>query len=74
MKEQAAKVIEEKLKRLSYREIAEKLSGAKPQTLVQLLDSKSIKIGDTAADFLGRKRLHSLIIIAILEKKITSKL
>jgi hypothetical protein len=74
MKEQTAKVIEGRLKGLSYPEIEKALGNVIPQMLVQLLDSKSIKVGDSAAGILTREQVHSLVIPAILEREITTKL
>jgi hypothetical protein len=74
MKDQTAKVLEEKLKRLGYREIAEGLANTGAEILLHLLDSKSTKVGNTAADFLAKKRGHPLLISAIMEDKIRTKL
>jgi len=74
MKDQAAKFLEEKLKRLSYREIAEGLANTGAEILLQLLDSKSTKVGNTAADFLANKQGLPLVISAIMENKIETKL
>ena len=74
MKAPVAKLLEEKLKKLGYRQIAEGLKDIGVDILLQLLDCRSIKIGNTAADFLSRKGANSLVISAITKNEIKTKI
>jgi len=69
----ATKAVEESLKGLDNPEIERRLAKAENQTLVELLDSKSIKVGDSAAVLLMRKKSYPLLISAALEGKVTTK-
>ncbi len=69
----ATKALELKLRGLNYPEIERALAKTEPQILIELLDSKSIKIGDSAAGLLRGSQAHRLLLSSILEKRITTK-
>jgi hypothetical protein len=69
-----SKHLETKLKGKSYPEIERALAMASHEVLIGLLDSRSIKIGDSAADLLTRKRQHPLLISTTLANRLATKL
>ena len=70
----ATKVLEANLKGLNYPEIERALAKTAPQILIELLDSKSTKIGGSAAGLLKGSQAYHLLISSILENRITTKL
>lgn len=62
--------IERKAKGLNYQQMDEVLRDLPNEVLLRLLDSRSIKVGDTAADILGRRNQSSILIDAILQGQI----
>jgi hypothetical protein len=69
-----AKELEKALKGRSYQELYRLLSDAETRTLIGLLDSRSVRIGDSAADVLARRRETEAVVDAILEKSLTTRL
>jgi hypothetical protein len=68
------KELEKALKGRSYQELHRLLSDAETRTLIGLLDSRSVRIGDSAAGVLARRRETEAVVDAILEKSLTTKL
>jgi hypothetical protein len=59
----------EKLKNLSYEQLDAELANDGSPTLIDLLDSDSIRIGDTAASLLSRRNEVNAVVDAILSGK-----
>jgi hypothetical protein len=66
--------LEDSLKGHSYAEIDRVLADAETRTLMALLDSKSIRIGDSAAGIIARRRETDAVVDAILAKSLRTKL
>jgi len=66
--------LEKCLMRKNYQAIDEALRSLSPSDLLSLLDSKSIKIGDTAASLLNRRKETALLIDALLNDRIRTAL
>jgi hypothetical protein len=62
--------IESELATSTYAEVADRLEDFSDEDLFALLDSSSIRVGDTAADILIRRNRHDLAIDGILNRKI----
>lgn len=73
MMSKATRALEASLKGLNYPEIERVLANAEAAVLIELLDSTSIKIGDSAAGLIRGKEACRLLISSILEKRITTK-
>jgi hypothetical protein len=65
--------LEANLKGLNYPEIERLLAALEPNVLIQLLDSNSVKIGDSAAGLIMGADAYRLLISYILDKKIRTK-
>ena len=63
-----------KLPRMTYAQLAAELRRWSDEELLDALDSRSIKIGDTAADFLSMRNRHQQVREAVLSGRITTKL
>lgn len=74
MMTKATKALEQKLRGLNYPEIERSLRRTKPQMLIEMLDSKFIKIGDSAAGLLRGGQAYHLLISAIVEGRITTRI
>jgi hypothetical protein len=74
MENSEIKALEKRLARQSYKVIADELRPLSSGALLSLLDSKSIKIGDTAGDFLAGRDEAPLIVDAILNNRIRTAL
>ena len=68
------KAYESSLKGKNYSELEKALSKVSTNALIELLDSASIKIGDTATSRLMRESAYPQLINAGLEGKITTRL
>jgi hypothetical protein len=66
--------LEERLKRQTYSAIDTELSRLSADELLTFLDSKSIKVGDTAASLLGRRKETELLIDALLHNRVRTAL
>jgi hypothetical protein len=64
---------EEALRRSSYAVIRKQLATATDETLVALLDSRSIKVGDTAADLLATRESLEIVTRALLQRSLRSR-
>lgn len=69
-----AKAVEKNLKGLNYPGIESALANVEPEILIELLDSKSIKIGDSAAGLIKGSHTYRVLISSVLENRITTKL
>jgi hypothetical protein len=67
-------MFDDALKNATYVEINRRLQQATNSQLIALLDSKSIRIGDSAAGVLGARKKHQLIIDAILAQQLKTSL
>ena len=65
--------MEKFMARLSYAELEHEMSMLDDRILITLLDSKSVKIGDTAASLLRRRKKYCEILNAIQSGNISSK-
>ncbi len=65
--------IEKKLSRRSYEDIDNELKAFDDPMLVELLDSRSIKVGSTAASLLRRRGKADAVIDAFFSEKIKTK-
>lgn len=74
MMTEATRLLESRLKVSNYPETEQALSKTTPLTLIELLDSKSIKVGDCAAMMIKGDERYRLLISSILEGRITTKL
>ncbi len=63
-----------KLPRMTYEKLEVELSPWSDQDLLEALDSRSIKIGDTAASLLSRRKRYPEVREAVLSGRITTKL
>ena len=68
------KKLEERLKHQNYQVNDKELSPLASNDLLILLDSKSTKVGDTAAALLGRRTETGLVIDALLNNRIRTAL
>lgn len=69
----SAKELETKLAKRSYEDIDDELQTYDDRTLIDLLDSKSRKVGSTAADLLSRRGKADVVIDAFFSGKIKTK-
>ena len=67
------KAIESRLKGKSYQELEKEMSEFSTDTLLELLNGKSRKIGDTASSLIGRRNEEKRIAETILKGKYTTK-
>jgi hypothetical protein len=74
MKRSTINILESNVRNLSYADIARALAKETSDELLRLLDCRSVKIGDSAADLLGQKRAAPLIAAAVLQKAIKTKI
>lgn len=65
--------LEKKMSRRSYEDLNNEMGAFDDSVLLELLDSRSIKIGDTAADLLDRRGKTDAVIDAILAGHISTK-
>jgi hypothetical protein len=61
------------LKSLTYGKAGELVEPLSDQELMQLFDSSSIKLGDTAADYLVKRRKHQMIIDAVHSRTLKTR-
>jgi hypothetical protein len=66
--------IEKNLSRLSYAELESRLSKESPAVWLNLLDSTSVKVGDTAADLLARHQALNEIVRRVDSGLVKTKL
>ena len=66
--------VEKKLARRSYEEVDNEMGAFDDSALLELLDSRSIKVGDTAASLLYRRGKTDAVIDAVLAGRISTKL
>ena len=65
--------MEVKLARLSYAEISERLKNRASFELLDLLDDRSIKVGDTAASLLSSREEREMVLSVILNDKLKTR-
>ena len=70
MKVPDIKALERRLARQSYQSIDDALGPLSSAEVLPLLDSKSIKVGDTAACILFRRKATRLLIGALLQNRL----
>lgn len=61
------------LKSLTYEKASQLVNPLSDEELLQLFDSASIKLGDTAADCLTRRRKHQMIISAVKSRTLKTR-
>jgi len=66
--------LESELRRLSYAQIEIELSGINSSALLRLLDSTSVRVGDTAASILARRKETDAVVDAILTESASTKI
>ena len=62
-----------KLSRLTYAEIAKRLENESSANLLELVDERSIKVGDTAIDLLSARGEVNLILEALMSGRLTTR-
>jgi len=67
------RLVEDRLKRKAYAEIEKALGDFDDELLIQLLDAKSVKVGDSAAYALSDRQSYPFVIASVLARRFATK-